>query len=59
LQLFARGRFAPQLVEEVFEEDYVVLRLLRFHSLDRHQRSDAFVIRGKIIGSLSNSPLKR
>ena len=30
MTLFARGRFAPQLVEEVFEEYHFVLLLGRF-----------------------------
>jgi PAS domain-containing protein len=43
----ARGdwHFSPQFVEEVFEEDQVVLRLLGFLAFGRHERGDAFAVR--------------
>ena len=40
--------FSLQLVDEVFEEDHVVLRLLRFRRIHRHQRRDALPIQGEI-----------
>jgi hypothetical protein len=40
--------FSLQLAREVFEEDHVVLRLLRFRRLRRHQRGDAFAVRCRI-----------
>jgi len=49
MQLLARGHLALRLVEEVFEEDHVALRLLRFRQLDRHQRNNAFTIRSNIV----------
>jgi hypothetical protein len=43
--LFAHWHFSPQFVEEVFEEDQVVLRLLGFLAFGRHERGDAFAVR--------------
>src|SRR6266849_5815478 len=38
LALLARRDAPPQLVEEGLQEDHVVLRLLVFHALGRHER---------------------
>ena len=37
MQLFADRNLAPHFVEEVFEENYVVLRPLPFRCLDWHR----------------------
>jgi len=46
--LFACVDAAAKLVEEVFNKDYMPLRLLRFQRLDGHQRDDKLAVRIKI-----------
>ena len=49
MQLLAWWHFAPQLVEEVFEENNLALRLLRFGRLGRHEYDDTLAVRGEIV----------
>src|SRR5215831_11332779 len=48
LRLPFHRRTTLEFIEEVFQEDNVVLRLLRLSSLGRHQRYDALAIGGEI-----------
>jgi hypothetical protein len=51
LQLLDDWNLASQFVGEVFEEDHVVLRLLRFRCLDWYCRGDAFTVCQPLIQS--------
>ncbi len=49
LRSFTCGHAPPQLVKEILQKDYVVLRGLCFERIGRHERDDALAIRGEII----------
>ena len=53
LTLFPDRHFPTQLVEEVFEEGHVVLRLLRFRYLDWRCRGNAFPRQKELTGKAS------
>jgi hypothetical protein len=42
--LLAYWDLAPQFLREAFEEDHLVVRLLRFRCLDWHYCGDAFIV---------------